>query len=236
MLFIKGWSMGEHGEWSKYSNYERSVRVPLIVHVPCVTRPCLQNHHQEHSKASSLDQKGFRKKQYVDNFVELVDVFPSIVDLAGLQPVPQCAALSRNILCTEGLSFAPLIINDKPLKQSNAFIASPPNIYIEKLAAFSQYPRPTDEPQLNSDQPKLADIKIMGYSIRTANYRYTEWVRFNHTCFCADWNDIHANELYMHQLDPLEDHNVANNVRYLAIQKEASFRLHAGWRQALNSN
>jgi len=47
--------------------------------------------------------------------------------------------------------------------------------------ALSQYPRPGMQPTKhpNSDKPKLRNIKIMGYSLRTDIYRYTLWVRFH---------------------------------------------------------
>ena len=32
-----GWSLGEHGEWAKYSNFDVATRVPLIFYVPGVT-------------------------------------------------------------------------------------------------------------------------------------------------------------------------------------------------------
>lgn len=39
MLFIlSGWSLGEHGEWAKYSNFDVATRVPLMFYVPGVTR------------------------------------------------------------------------------------------------------------------------------------------------------------------------------------------------------
>jgi len=51
----------------------------------------------------------------------------------------------------------------------------------DEHVALSQYPRPgmlpTKHP--NSDKPKLRNIKIMGYSLRTDIYRYTMWVRFH---------------------------------------------------------
>lgn len=34
---VAGWSLGEHGEWAKYSNFDVATRVPLIFYVPGVT-------------------------------------------------------------------------------------------------------------------------------------------------------------------------------------------------------
>lgn len=36
---LSGWSLGEHGEWAKYSNFDVATRVPLIVFKPGVTSP-----------------------------------------------------------------------------------------------------------------------------------------------------------------------------------------------------
>lgn len=36
---VPGWSLGEHGEWAKYSNFDVATRVPLIVYAPGVTSP-----------------------------------------------------------------------------------------------------------------------------------------------------------------------------------------------------
>ena len=55
---------------------------------------------------------------------------------------------------------------------------------------FSQYPRPSDYPQENSDLPSLKDIRIMGYAMRTKAYRFVEWVAFNHTSYEADFDEV----------------------------------------------
>lgn len=57
-----------------------------------------------------------------------------------------------------------------------------------KKAAFSQYPRGG----------------VMGYSMRTDRYRYTEWRNLKS-------GDVKARELYDHQEDPQENANVAGN-------------------------
>ena len=32
-----GWSLGEHGEWAKYSNFDVATQVPLMFYVPGIT-------------------------------------------------------------------------------------------------------------------------------------------------------------------------------------------------------
>ncbi|WP_404307350.1 sulfatase [Neorhodopirellula lusitana] len=62
-----------------------------------------------------------------------------------------------------------------------------------KNAAWSQYPR------------TVKGQRLMGYSLRTDRYRFTRWVnRYDHT-------KLDAIELYDHQNDPQENHNIAND-------------------------
>lgn len=94
LLGDNGYQIGEHDMWScKHTNFESSARVPLIVSPPGMARG---------RKTAAL--------------VELVDVYPTVAELAGL-PVP--AGL-------EGISLRPLI--DDPGRPW-------------KRAAFSEYPR-----------------------------------------------------------------------------------------------
>ncbi|XP_052127808.1 iduronate 2-sulfatase isoform X2 [Frankliniella occidentalis] len=80
-----GWSLGEHGEWSKYSNYEVSTQVPLILSVP-----------------------GTRGR-HIKNLVELLDIFPTLVDIVGIEGgVPKCINGYTDIFCTDGRSLKPL--------------------------------------------------------------------------------------------------------------------------------
>lgn len=80
-----------------------------------------------------------------------------------------------------------------------------------KQAAFSQYPRPGQ--------------KAMGYTMKTARYRYTEWRR--------EGGEVIAAELYDHRSDPQENVNVAGRPGHEALVAALSAQLKAGWRAAL---
>lgn len=83
--------MGEHGEISKFSNFQVATRVPLIVHLP-------------QTKHTTV---------HVDSLVELVDLFPTLVDLTKVsEPLKKCPYLESEVdLCTEGKSFFKLMMN-----------------------------------------------------------------------------------------------------------------------------
>lgn len=72
-----GWKLGEYGDWCKHTNFELDTHSPLIVRVP----------HQATAgrKTSAL--------------IELVDIYPTLCELAGL-PLPSHL---------QGTSFAPLL-------------------------------------------------------------------------------------------------------------------------------
>ncbi|SKA98588.1 iduronate 2-sulfatase [Prosthecobacter debontii] len=64
-----GWHLGDHGMWTKHTNYEQANRIPLFIIAPGVTQP------------------GSHTRQPA----ETVDVLPTLVELAGLpkHPGPQ---------------------------------------------------------------------------------------------------------------------------------------------------
>lgn len=83
-----GWSLGEHAEWAKYSNFEVALRVPLIIRSP---------------------QFPVTKPKYHHGVSELLDVFPTLVDLAGLPPLSTCRN-NQDLTCGEGKSLYPQIM------------------------------------------------------------------------------------------------------------------------------
>ncbi len=81
-----GWNLGEHTWWSKNTNYEISTRIALLASVPGITKG-------ETTAALS----------------EMVDVYPSLCELAGL-PIPSHL---------DGTSFVPLLRNPlRPWKKA----------------------------------------------------------------------------------------------------------------------
>jgi iduronate 2-sulfatase len=118
-----GYHIGEHSLWGKTSDFEFDAHVPLMI----------------------SDLRSENRGQKTSALAELVDLFPTLVDLCGL---PKPASL-------DGESLVPIL---KDPKQS------------VKQAAFTQHPRPAYYDREPSKQPKA-----MGYSIRTEKVRYTEW-------------------------------------------------------------
>lgn len=72
----------------------------------------------------------------------------------------------------------------------------------------------------------------MGYSIRTDQYRYTEWIRFK--SLAPDWSRVYAVELYDYKIDSGENLNLADRPELNDIKKNLSKQLRAGWRNSLS--
>jgi iduronate 2-sulfatase len=116
------------------------------------------------------------------------------VELVDLYPtLAQLCGLAMPVHL-EGTSFAPLL--EKPEQTW-------------KTAVFSQYLRPGKPP-------------IMGRSIRTERWRYTEWTNPK--------NEVVGMELYDEQNDPQENVNVAAALGNRETVSEMAKRLKAGWK------
>ena len=168
---------------------------------------------------------------------ENIDLYPSLVELALGVTLPRCpedrTETRRTEICTEGLSFAPL------LGVTPAGAARPKATPSQwKGASFSQYNR--------------LDETVMGYTARVSGYRYTEWVLHNASTNAvkknfASWDDVIGTELYQHddEVDAatgglahgcnwaMEGTNLAHQPQYADVAKKLSATLRAGWRDAL---
>ncbi len=200
-----GWKLGEHNMWEKHSNFEDDTHVPFMLRVPGVT------------------DSGMR----TDALVELIDIFPSLAELAGLTVPPLCPEDNKDLLtCVEGNSVAPLL---KAPKQE------------WKKAAFSQYARPYSGLSSIPGKPPLKTSNrkedVMGYAIRVDNYRFVEWYGFNHETAKPNWSDIWGTELYNHSMPVKffndENENLAKLASMTEKVEELRKMLQAGWTAAM---
>ena len=143
-----GFLLGEHGQWQKEMLFEEAARVPLII-VPA---------------GGLRNPKSDERQWKCDRVVELLDVYPTLVELAGLSGPRQKL---------QGRSLVPLLRDPQAAWNH---------------AALTQTPR------------RVAGKDAMGYSLRTARWRYTEWGE----------NGEHCRELYDHEADAREFTNLAH--------------------------
>jgi arylsulfatase A-like enzyme len=83
-----GWNLGEHNYWSKHNLLHTSKHAPLIISAP-----------------------GFNKNIKTDGIVELVDIYPTLCDLAGI-------GLPQQL---DGTSMVPLMQNPKQVGKKAAY-------------------------------------------------------------------------------------------------------------------
>ncbi|MGJ8724071.1 MAG: sulfatase [Roseibacillus sp.] len=182
-----GWHLGEMGIWGKATNYEIGTRVPLLAWTP------------------NMKARG----QKSESLVELLDLYPTLCDLAGL-PIPEVL---------EGKSFAP-ILDDPAVEIKEVAISQFPNPALREWAAnpLSEGMRETFfgplirdvEARIITQQGEKWDREffenhLMGYAVRSDRFRMILW---------RDIRDRNAEatfvELYDHQNDPTETVNVAS--------------------------
>ena len=160
--------------------------------------------------------------------VELIDIFPTITELAGLEVPPMCSEGDKEQLtCVEGTSLTPLLKN--------------PNQQWKK-AAFSQYPRPCYGIQQILNEPPFDNEhgeNVMGFTVRVNQYHFTEWYRFNCTTATPNLTDIWGTELldYDHTEPTVffndENTNMTNDPDKQDLVNKLCKILQAGWRAAL---
>jgi len=76
-----GWNLGDHKLWCKHVTFQTSLRAPLLLKVP-----------------------GKTNGKKTDAIVEYIDIYPTLVELAGISNTPKTV---------EGQSFAPLLEGEK---------------------------------------------------------------------------------------------------------------------------
>ncbi|MBC6998029.1 sulfatase [Cytophaga sp. FL35] len=208
-----GWHLGEMGIWGKATNYEIATRIPLIISTPDMPQSV------RGAKSNAL--------------VELVDLYPTLCELAGLD-------LPEHL---EGQSFSPLL--QEPNKEwKEAVFSQFPNPALREWAAnpLSKGMRETYfgplikdvEDKIKAQQGDkwnrdLFENRLMGYAMRTHKYRFVVW---------KDFQNKNAEplfyELYDHQTDPHETTNIAEDNPKLV--EELLCQFNKGWKGNLAVN
>lgn len=173
-----GYNLGEHGQWQKQTLFEKTAKQPLIIAAP-----------------------GFNNGTKTDAIVQLVDIYPTLAELSGLD--------APNDL--DGHSLVPLLKNPNVEWNNPAYTLQARTVNPNPRKGYTNY---YFNPNLKSGTPT-----IFGRSIRVKQYRYTEW----------DEGKLGA-ELYDYKNDPKEFNNRANDSDYKGIVEELSKMLRSNFK------
>ncbi|NCZ96198.1 DUF4976 domain-containing protein [bacterium] len=121
-----GWHLGDHGMWCKHTNYEQATHAAILMSGP-----------------------GIPEGQRTQSLIETVDLYPTLVELAGL-PKPETGIAGLEL---DGKSLLPLFQDPKNKVKDYVFHA---------------YPR--------SEKPEQgAKRRLIGRAVRDERYRLVEW-------------------------------------------------------------
>ena len=206
-----GWSLGEHGLWDKHTNFFTNTQAPLMFRVPGLTDGGI----------------------FTDQIASTADVFPTLVDLVFANEMPRCSSdelpadMNSTVLCTEGNSLVPLILDPntpvkvaaysmfhRPIPVTPALVSSPYATGFTPAVSrhwFHAHPNVSfaHEISLEADLPSLSSCIdgrgcVMGFSMLTrlegCEVRYTEWVRYEGKSanWAPTWDTVYGRELYNH--------------------------------------
>ena len=196
-----GWHLGEGDQWAKYTTLEIGTRTPLILRAPWLA--------SSHSSPNTVT--------HARTFVEMVDIYPTLADLAGIPPPPHA----------EGLSVVSALTH--PANTSTRTSASSQFAH----CCWGQHP-----PQVNDTSlcgmcwhTPSANISYMGYAVRDQDYRFVEWYRWLGEKLLPDCSGLMAMELYPHTGDTGRGEQAfdsAFETRNLAINQSLTWGVDVG--------
>ena len=136
--------------------------------------------------------KGLQYGARATSIVELTDIFPTLADLVSPLTMP---------LSVAGQSFASLF-----RKGAHERMAVRPFALTQYPRCEGQYSKPYQRYECTMIKERKARIDHMGYSVRTRNWRYTAWLRWNRkqnkpVMYSGLLEDADFEELYDHEGD-----------------------------------
>ena len=238
-----GWQLGEHNMFGKMSVFELATRVPLIIRDPGAPLT--------HGKVTMA-------------FFELVDIMPTLATLAGVplpenEPVPLGGTSLHAIFTIDPTPLLPNATKPYTLSQharcwkdehtpcgttlddsvgasaaaAVAAAAAQGGVGSESLRSGAG---PHDLHDMCDCHFVKADaIDFMGLSIRTPEWRYTQWHPWNGTVLDVVWETMTGVELYAHagddgtSFDAWENVNVAGDPQHAAAEAELASMLRAAF-------
>jgi iduronate 2-sulfatase len=182
---------GDHGwQLGEHTLYGKHTNFDLSAHVPLLIK---------------VPWKPAAVGQHTETVVELLDLYRTLSSLAGLPPPPADV---------EGKDFSAVF--DSPQQQ----------LFTEAYSQYSRCPGERNFPQVsplpdwalnNCEDVPVVNITYMGYSVRTLEYRLTQWYSWDKINCVAEWDPApYAVELYNHtghedpgDFDGWENENIA---------------------------
>ena len=207
-----------NSEWQKFSNFELSARVPLMIAAPGLP-------------------SGIRQEAVV----ELVDVMPTLLELAAvpLDPSQQLDGTSLAPLMrapSHGRSQSTEEEEDEGDGGAARNVENGGRHGTARAAervALTLYPRCPNGNAPSADPTQWWEDNIcefvdrtrysfVGLSIRTARWRYTEWRPWRGDHEAPDWHRLNGSELYDHDGDDGSDFDAFENTNLAGSPAHAS--------------
>jgi len=176
-----GWHLGDTNSWVKGTNFESAARTTMMWRVP-----------GQREESQGLNNR----------LVEIIDLFPTLVELAGLPALPKCEGVDQppSVTCLQGESYASEFGLGNRSSEAKRY-------------AFTQWPYAAWGNETSFR---------MGYTVRSVDgYRFTEYVPYDKETYRGSWTaDSNDPELYDYTHDKWETTNFALNASYSDVVKE----------------
>ncbi|NIJ44270.1 arylsulfatase A-like enzyme [Wenyingzhuangia heitensis] len=183
-----GFNLGEMGYWGKATNYEVATKVPFIIVAPGVSDKV--------------------KGQKSNALVELIDVFPTLCDLAGLKKTEHLEGNSLVKLLKKpsasGAKAAFSVFPSPALREWAARPFTPPFRTTFFMPLIDKIEAKIEKQMGDKWNRDTFERFVMGYAMRTDKYRLVVWKDRRK----PKEEPLYV-ELYDHKNDPIESVNIA---------------------------